>query len=218
MRRLLIALLLVAACGDGATGDLPSATDLLPRAAEAMASVESAEFQMTASGAPVLVTGLGFVSATGAYVAPDRASAALQMKVGDLTVELATVSVAERTWITEPLTGAWNELTPGTGFNPAIVFGSDGWVAVLSGGLADAQVTGSRDGAYMVEGTASAERVDFLTAGLVEGQAVRITLLVDAETSRLRQADFTTDDDAGETSWRIVLGPYDGPLTVTPPG
>lgn len=181
-----------------------------------MAAVETAEFEMSVERAPIVISGLQLRRAAGVYVAPNSARAVLTMRIGDATIEMVTVSVAERTWLTEPLTGRWNELDPGTGFNPAIVFGDEGWAPLLATDLVDATVA-RHDRGYLVGGTAPAVRVATLTAGLVGDQDVTIALVVDANTARLLEARFTTTADDGDTDWLIRLGPYDRPASVDPP-
>lgn len=211
-----LALVVTVACGEGSV-DLPAANTLLDEARAAMAAVDSAEFEMTVTGAPILVSGLGFAAADGSYSAPDRSKAVLTMRAGDLALEMATISIAERTWLTDPVTGQWGELAVGLGFNPAIVFGPEGWEALLGGGLADPRVTGRRDGGWVMVGTAGAPRVEVLTAGQVSGQEVEVEMLLDQGTARVREVTFSTRGTDGVTEWRIVLGPYDEPVAIEPP-
>lgn len=211
----LAALLLIGACS-GDAGELPDVDDLLQRSAAAMASVETAEFEMTVGGTPVRISGLEMRSASGVYVAPNSARAVLTMRLGDITADLVTISIADRTWLTEPLTGRWNELDPGTGFNPAVVFGEEGWAPLLTVDLVDATVA-HHDAGYRVEGTAPAVRVATLTSGLVTDQDVTITLIIDDDTAHLLEVRFSTTSDDGTTDWQIRLGPFDRPATVEAP-
>jgi hypothetical protein len=212
----LVALALLAASCSGDAGPLPDVDDLLRRSADAMTAVETAEFEMTVSGEPITISGLQLRSASGVYVAPNSARAVLTMRLGDVTADLVTISIAERTWLTEPLTGRWTELDPGTGFNPAIVFGDEGWAPLLAVDLVDATVAHHDDG-YLVEGTAPAVRVATLTSGLVRDQDVTITLIIDRDTAHLLEARFSTEGATGTTDWHIGLGPFDRPATVEAP-
>lgn len=171
---------------------------------------------MTVDGAPVLIMGLEFAEAVGDYRAPDRGQAVLSMMIAGLTIEVATISVAERTWVTDPLTGAWTELEPGEGFNPAVLFGEEGWTALLSN-VTGARIEEGGGGDYLVTATAAADRVTRLTAGIVSGQEVEIGFTVDRDTARLVSAEFTTSGAVGNTEWRIRLGPFDDPVDIEPP-
>ncbi|HUG74968.1 MAG TPA: LppX_LprAFG lipoprotein [Acidimicrobiia bacterium] len=219
MRVRIVPLLIAAALVGGCTGGdetLPDPGELLQRSAAAMASVDTAEFEMTVDGAAITISGLTMRSARGLYVAPDRARAVLTMSLGTITAELGTISIAERTWLTEPLTGRWDELDPGTGFNPAVVFSDEGWEPLLAEDITDATVSSHSRG-YQVDGIAPAARIAVVTSGLVTDQDVDITLLIDRDTDRLLEVRFSTTGASGETDWLITLGPYDEPATVEPP-
>jgi ABC-type amino acid transport substrate-binding protein len=220
--RLLTALivlgLVAAACG-GSSSDttLPEVDSLLADSAAAMTALEYAGFQMNTEGAAVTIEGLTFRAADGAYAAPDSARGILTMQASGLTVDLATISVGERTWLTSPLTGRWEELRAGTGFNPAIFFGPEGWAPLLTEDLSGAAVTGVSSGEYVVTGRVAEHRVEFLTAGIASDQDVDIELRIDTETLHLTHAEFSTVGDEGTTDWEIRLFDFDEPVTIEPP-
>ena len=83
MRRFVALALLVAACAESVP-PAPPPDSLRADAAAAMAAVETAAFSITREGAPISISGLEFSSATGAYSAPDRAEAVLEVKVADV--------------------------------------------------------------------------------------------------------------------------------------
>ena len=219
LRTALALIALLAACGGSEAADepLPPVEDVLADAHAAMSVLSSAGFEMSVSGAPILVTGLEFESARGTYVAPDRGEAVLMMRLEDITMGLGTVSVADRTWVTDPLTGEWSELGRGVGFNPALLFGDEGWTALLSGALRDPMIHGVERGRYVVTGTAPSERVARLTAGIVIGQSVEIVFGIDRDTALVETAEFTTIGPEGETVWEIRLGPFDEPAEIDQP-
>ena len=176
----------------------------------------SASFEMEVSGTPVKIQGLEFARAEGNYQAPASAIAVLEMRIGSTTVEMTTISIDDKTWLTDPLTGAWTELLQGVGFNPAIVFGSEGWASMLKNDLSGSTVGGS-GGDYLLAGNVTAERVEHLTAGIVADQQVRIELLIDSETFHILTAEFSTDGDEGSTDWHIELGSFGVALTIEAP-
>jgi hypothetical protein len=213
-----ILLVLAVACGESGSGaPIPPVEEVLEQTRSAMAAVDTADFEMAVSGAPVEITGLEFLKATGSYAAPDRAQAILSMIVGNITIAVATISVGARTWVTDPLTTEWTELAPGVGFNPAVLFGDEGWTALFSGALVEPQIQGTARGRYVLTAIAPADRVERLTAGVVSGQAVEIEFLIDRASGRVVGADFTTTAPAGETRWRIRLGPFDEPVEIEAP-
>ncbi|HSM01364.1 MAG TPA: LppX_LprAFG lipoprotein [Acidimicrobiia bacterium] len=217
--RIALALLVLAACGGSGVSDepVPPVEEVLSESNAAMSALTSAGFEMSVSGAPIEITGLEFVDAEGTYLAPNRGEAVLRLRINDITIGVGTVSVGDRTWVTDPLTGEWSELERGVGFNPALLFGDEGWTALLSGSLADPVVHGVERDRYVVTGVAPAERVARLTAGVVMGQAVEIEFGIDTGSFLVEMAEFTTTSPDGDTEWVIRLGRFDEPADIEPP-
>lgn len=219
MRRLLpLALVwLAAACGGGPAGAPADLAVLLARAQAAMGAVETASFEMSRAGAPVIIEGLEFTSAVGQYAAPSSAQAVLQMRAGDITIQMGTISVAERTWLTNPLTGRWEELAPGTGFNPAVLFdAAAGWVALLTD-LQEPSYVGAESGLDHLQGSIPPARVEVLTAGFATGQSVALDLWLDQVTGHIRRLELSTTGEAGVSDWTITLSGYGKPVQIDPP-
>ncbi len=216
----LLAGCLAAACGsdEGVRSDVDP-VDLLAATAEVMVEVSSARFDMTRDGAPVTVQGMVFDGAVGEYQAPDAARAILRMRAGDLALEVGTISVGERTWVTNPLTGAWEELAQGTGFNPAVIFDADrGWRPLLVTDITDAEFLGTDGGTHRVRVTVSGQRIEVLTAGIAESQPVPLTIEIDAATGHIERLSFATQGPEGESGWVIELSAYDAAVDIGPPG
>jgi hypothetical protein len=217
--------LVAASCGgSGGGGEVPEppgVETLVARTADAMAALDTARFEMERSGAPIRVAGIVFDSALGVYEAPDAAKAVLNGQAGDLAVELGTISIGRRTWLTNPLTGEWEELEPGTGFNPAVIFDPEiGWRAILLSLLEPAYEGGATvDGRalWLVRGTIPPEQIATLTAGLVEPQSVRVDLYVAPADDLLRRVEFATEGEDGRSEWVITLAQFDEPVTVEAP-
>jgi len=209
--------LVLAACSGGPENAAPDPVALLAQARATMAAVETASFEMTRDGAPVTIEGFEFASAVGRYEAPASAEAVLQVRAGDITVQLGTISVDERTWLTNPLTGRWEELAPGSGFNPAVLFDPQaGWVALL-GDLTGVSFVASEGSAHHLAATVPPTRVEVLTAGFAAAQSVPIDLWLDESTGHIRRLELSTTGDAGVTDWTITLSGYDEPVDIEPP-
>jgi hypothetical protein len=209
--------LVASSCGGAAPSEALDPGPLLERAITAMGAVESASFEMTHSGAPVTVEGLAFESAVGRYAAPDSAEAVLRVRANDLVVQLGTISVGERTWLTNPLTGSWEELAPGTGFNPAVLFDPDmGWVALLTD-LTDVSFVATEGATDHLRATVPPARLEALTAGLTPGQSAPVDIWLDSATGHITRLEFSTQADAGQSDWVITLSQFDQPVQIEPP-
>lgn len=219
--------LLAAACSSGSTEStapattttLPAAEEILAEAAVTMEAVETLRYEIELSGAPITLLGVELRSARGQYLAPESSQAVLEAAIGGLTIELATIAVGGTSWLTNPLTGAWDEYTGSRAFNPAMIFDPElGWRPLLTTDLSGARleepVTGD---SYVVTGTAAGARVEVLTAGLVDSQPVDMRFEIDRESAVVTKMEFSTVGEAGETLWVLDLSEFDEPVAISPP-
>ncbi len=219
----LLLALAVTACGDStpAGSTLPPDPDVILReATAAMSELETLSFELSRSGTPITVANLQVDAAEGQYRAPDSAQAVLKVKAGGISVEVATVAIGERVWITNPLSQEWEEFPAGTGFNPAIIFDPEvGWEPLLGADLSAIELDAGRgDGdPYVITGTVAPQRVEVLTAGLVADQAVDVELTIDAETALVTTVAFTTVAEAGDSGWLLELSDFGDPVNIEPP-
>ena len=191
--------------------------EILADAAATMQAVETLRYEISLSGAPITLLGVELRSAAGQYAAPESSQALLEAAIGGLTIELATIAIGETSWLTNPLTGDWDEYTGSRAFNPAIIFDSElGWKPLLTTDLSDASYTVDGD-VYVVTGTAAGSRVEVLTAGLVESQPVDMRLDIDRESSLVTRMEFVTSGESGLTTWVLELSEFDEPVSIEAP-
>ena len=232
MKRLLslaVALVLVAAaCSDGEAETTttsttapatPTPTEILADAAVTMQQVETLAYAIELSGAPITLLGVELRSAVGEYAAPNSSRAALEAAIGGLTIELGTIAIGEVSWVTNPLTGKWDEYTGSRAFNPSIIFDPAlGWLPLLTTDISGAQLVESTDeDSYVIRGTAAGARVEVLTAGLVESQPVSLELHIQRDTGLVTLMDFETVGDNGRTRWVLELSEFGEDVSIDPP-
>ncbi len=196
-----------------------SAQEILADAAVTMQAVETLRYEIELSGAPITLLGVELRSARGQYGAPESSQAMLEAAIGGLTIELATIAIGGTSWLTNPLTGAWDEYTGSRAFNPAIIFDPElGWKPLLTTDLSGARLVGPDEGdTYLVTGTAAGARVEVLTAGLVESQPVEMQFNIDRESTLVTRMEFNTIGETGETVWVLELSEFDEPVSIDPP-
>ena len=217
------------ACGDGGEdlGGEPISTSidsLQTASSSAMAGVESVRFDLTPSGAPVYidsVESLALKAATGRYVAPGSADAVLTVEVNrSLTTRLGAVAIDSRVWLSNPVTGEFELLPSGFDIDPTTFFDpEDGWRPLLRDLIgAEFVAEEERDGTrYHIRGTASAERVEVVTAGLVKGQDVDVDLWLHPVTALVTSAEFSTQHGDGTTTWVLELSDYGEDVFISEP-
>lgn len=198
---------------------LPAPTEILADAAVTMQQVETLAYVIELSGAPITLLGVELRSAVGEYAAPDSSRAALEAAIGGLTIELATIAIGDVSWVTNPLTGKWDEYTGSRAFNPSIIFDPDlGWLPLLTTDISDTRLIEPVEGdTYVIRGTAAGARVEVLTAGLVESQPVSLELHIERETGLVTLLDFETEGENGRTRWVLELSEFDTDISISPP-
>ncbi|HWQ13019.1 MAG TPA: LppX_LprAFG lipoprotein [Roseiflexaceae bacterium] len=232
LRRFIItAALLLAACAPGAPASTPTPT---PTPAEIAAGVgratqqaQSLRFAVTVTGRPVFTDASRLFALTameGALRRPDGVLATLRLRGAAGLVEVRTVSLASRQYLTNPLTRAWQCVAPGAAFDPAVLFAPDtGIEALLQDGLRDVALAGEEqvDGraSYRLRATVDGARLAAVSGGLLGAGPVAAEIWADKATlraSRIVLVDSATDP-ADPTTWTMTFSGYDEPVDVRAP-
>ena len=203
----------------------PTATELLEVSAATMGSVDTVQFSIARGGEPVYIDTQGFlefVSATGRFAAPGAAEALVTVSAVGLSTEVGAVVIEGDTWLTNPITGNWEPTPPGYTFDPATLFDPQiGFRAMLQEGIPTVEDLGEEivDETTLrhVRFTASGERVEVVTAGMVRGADVTIDAWIEPTSGELRRAKFPTTIGANPTEWDLTFFDYGADITITPP-
>ena len=230
-----LGLLLLAGCtssedgnGDETAAEQPTTTVLtadvvLGRASEAMTNIDTASFRIDHEGPDVFIDDddtIGFEGATGRYSAPSSADALVEVTALGLSTEIGAVAIDSQIWITNPLTGRWEEGPEALTFNPAQVFDdTSGLSSLLADGFSDTELVSidpDADGRYQVSGSVDPQRVSDLTDGLIDDVS-NATVWVDADTYRVAEVSFDVELEGVASSWRLYLDEYGSDVTITQP-
>jgi len=221
-------MLALVGCGDGGgeSFDGPrlaqDATELQATSAAAMGSVTSVRFQLTRTGAPVFidqVESIALDQIEGRFSEPGSADAILQVTVNEsLGTKLGAVAIDEEVWLSNPVTGKFETLPPGFDIDPSLFFDPKGGWEPLIGGLTDVEfVEEQKNGRYHLTGTAPAERMQAITAGLVRGQDVDLDLWLNPVTAEVVAIEFSTEFDGETSDWVLELLDYGETFEIVPP-
>lgn len=226
----LVALTLLSACSssddeaDPVAADeaAPSTdpTEILDAAAEAMAAVEGVTFTIERTGAEVFIDdgeNLVFVSADGRFGAPSSADAVVTVELGSATLQVGAVAIDGTIWLTDPVSGGWEEASESLTFDPATLFDPEiGWRALLADDLTDVELVSTEGDTAVITGIAAAERVDVLTGGIVD-ESAPVELTIDTATDLISSVEFDVDTGDGIAEWRVELDDYGARVDVTAP-
>jgi hypothetical protein len=223
---MLMMVALSACSGEDLGGEkLPAdAGSLQAASAEAMGAVTSVQFELERTGAPVFidqVESISLDSLEGRFQRPGSADAILQVTVnGSLRTKLGAVAIGEEVWLSNPVTGTFETLPPGFDLDPSLFFDpEDGWRPLLLG-LTDMEFVEEvdRDGTtYHLRGTAPAENMQAITAGLVRGQDVELDLWLHPVTAEVRFIEFSTEFGGETSDWALELRDYGEQFEILPP-
>lgn len=219
----LIVALTIAACSDEAEPTDPDAVIAL--SIDRMGQVESVRFFLERTGTAVYIDDAGlleFSSAEGRFSAPESTDALLTVRALGIPTQVGAVQIGSETWMTNPLTGSWEDAPDDFTFDVAALFDPDsGWSSLLAGGftnvhfLAEEELDGEMLNHFRV--TAPADRIEQVTAGMVRGQAVDGDLWIDSPTGEIRELSFNTDMPDGVTTWRLRMTEYGAEVEIDPP-
>jgi hypothetical protein len=208
---------------DGTTGTTTApltAEAVLERSASAMAEVRFVAFELRRTGADVALDPGGqlvFDSAEGRYAAPSSSEARIGVTVGGFHTRVAAVVIDGETWITNPLTGRWEDAPASVSFDPAVLFDpATGWPALLRDGLESPQLVEDGDDRQHVRGTLPGAQVATLTGGLTDEPTV-VDLWIDAESGKVEECRFEAPTDDGTSAWTLELREYGKQATIERP-
>lgn len=198
---------------------------LQPEIAETMGAVTSVRFEVERSQAPVFIDQVESISLNtilGQFEVPGSANAILQVTVNDsLNTELGAIAVDDEVWLTNPVTGRFETLPPGFDIDPSLFFDPvNGWRPLIED-LADVSFVGEEERAgttrFHLTGTATADRMQAITAGLVRGQDVELDMWVQPVTGEVTELAFSTVFNDARSDWRILLSEYGEDFDISPP-
>jgi len=157
----------------------------------------------------------------GRFSAPGSADAILEITVnGSLGTKIGAVAIDDEVWMSNPVTGTFETLPPGFDIDPSLFFDpKDGWQPLIEGltdiaFVAEEQREGTR---YHVTGTAPAEAMQSITAGLVKGQDVDLDVWIHPVTAQVTAIEFTTEWDGQSSDWVLELRDYGEAFNITDP-
>lgn len=216
--------LLLLSCGRPA----PPPAEIAARAGQAMAQVQSFHFAITVEGGPAYIdpeSSLSLRSMEGDLVRPDRVQARLKVGAAGLAViELRFIGIGQDQFLTRPITGQWQPLPAGWGFDPTILFDPEqGIEAVLKRAQWQAQVGEERVGkarCYHLHGSAQGKDMAPITAWTIVAEQVEVEAWVGKGDSLLYQLRITEppqEEGGHPIIWLLAFSAFDQPVTIERP-
>ncbi len=209
------------ACRSG--GDTPKAdaADVLRRGAERMDNVKSFHFELAhENGTSQIVRGLQMVSASGDVVPPDRLRLDAKAKAGPLNIAVGIVALPGHSYITNPVTGRWEEeqISVSQFFDPAV------GVTALMRGTTEAKVTATEKvegrNTHRVEALVDSGKMTLFAANAAPGRALKVRAWVGVDDPVLVRVEIDGAVAEGEPAnllRRLTLSKFDEAIQIDAP-
>jgi lipoprotein LprG len=225
LRPVLLSILLagLAACTGGdeePTSDLPAGDELLRSAAEAMRSVQTARFEITADGT---VAGVPLRRATGVITSAGDAEGGVQLDQSGPLAELSFVVKGQTLWV-KGVTGDWQRLplaVASSVYDPSKILHPDQGVANVLGTARDAKTEAreSVDGqdAYRVKATFPPQALSKLVPGIETDVPGQVWIGADRRLLHQGKFDVPDGDGGGPATVTVTVADFDAPVTIDEP-
>ena len=223
---------LLAGCGTPPEQPTPTAAptatpaDLLTRASERLAATPAVGFSLDIEGDTFVDPNrtIRLLSATGDLVRPDRVWTEFQAEVVGRAITLQLITIADQTWLTNILTGAWGAAPTEFAYRPDVLFDTQNGIGPVMGRVEDVQrleddVLDDRP-VYHLRAAVEESVIGPLTYYTLKGSPVVVDLWIDQETDDLLRAQLTeprTTDKPNPAVWTLDLSDHGEQVTIEPP-
>lgn len=233
MLPLTLLVLLLAACGgddevsQATPTPTPTAEEILARASQRLADTEAVRFDLAVDG-ETFVDGaktIQLLEAEGNLQRPDRVRTDFTARLlRATTITLKLISIGDRSWTTNLLTGAWEIAPEEFEYDPQTLFDNQQGIGPVMERVDDARQLPDEEvdgrATYHVEAQVGEEVIGPLTAFTMTGTPVTVNLWIDRETGdllRARLAESAGEGRANPATWTLDLSGHGEQVTIEPP-
>ena len=225
--------IVIASCGGGADpvpspspSPVPTPTpidvsDLLRRSGTATSALTSFSFRLEhnrGGGTPLTET-LVVTEADGRVISPDRISTDFAGTLGTFAVRSSLITVGEASYMTNPLTGDWEEVPKEV--SPLGFFDPQRGIGSLISGVQSPVLISKSDSEFRIDGVLEVAELRPILGDAAQGTTVQVRLTIDTATMYLKQAIIEGRATATEPDGvvrTITLSRFNEQFTIEPPG
>lgn len=199
--------------------------EILASARDAWAETQSAHFTLDVDGDAYLDEDetIKLVSAEGDIKRPGSVAATAKVDAQISVVDISLVAVDGEIFITNLLSGNWEEAPDDFSYDPSVLFSDTDGIGPIMTDLKDPKLDGTEDvngtQAYKVTGTVSANRVERITAGTIAGEEIEVTLWTSVEDAKLLRVVLTEPEGVRESpaTWTLNLSEHGKEIEIEAP-
>jgi hypothetical protein len=213
------------ATDDADTEALDDADEILDRAAERFAELETAQFELDGTGY-LDVDEIGEISlndAEGKIQRPDRAEIDIAVDSAIADVPVTVVTYDGDVYIKDPVAGSTHSAPDDFQFNPAVMFDEDEGIPALIRSVDDAELLSDEedvDGrdAYQIYGIIDGDMIQRATAGTFPATGdVDFNVWIDRETYDVLKIVAEDPTEESDSVWEMWIFDHDEPVEIDDP-
>lgn len=219
---ILLTCAVLAGCSSKESENLTTA-EVLTKSYDSMQAASSFHFSMEhdKAGTPISKNIL-MTSLSGDIVSPDKLQAKIIGTYSDMAIEVSLVTVGDQTYMTNPISGAW-ELAP-KAFQVLSVFDPGTGVAAIINGLTDVTDLGDekvgKTKCYHLSGNVLSEDLAPLTGTTATGVKIGTEVWISKKTLLVQQIKLTgkiTDTEEAGITRMLTFSNYNKDVDITLP-
>ena len=204
----------------------PTPGALLELASKRLAETPTVHFVLDVQGETFIDTGrnIRLLGAEGDLRRPDRVRTTFQAEVMDRAISLQLITIGDRSWTTNILTGEWEKAPVEFAYRPDILFSTQEGIGPVMGRVENVERLEDEDvadrPAYHLRATVDESIVGPLTYYTISGSPVTVDLWIDRETYdllRARMSEPPGPERPNPAVWTLDLSHHGEELTIEPP-
>jgi hypothetical protein len=220
---------LITAC-QTSTPTPPPVEEIIDRSASYMKSLAGFSFLIDRQGAPAFLDyeeTLAFRRTEGVFTAPDRAQATVRVIGPGVVAEVKIIGIGADYWETNLLSGEWQYIPGGLGFNPAVLFDPQiGFQPILESDLSELVLTGLEElqempgmKLYAITGRLQGERIYQMSYEMIGPEPMDVKLWIAPQSYELHRIFITDPNEGGDesTTWQVDFWNFGTTVEIVPP-
>jgi LppX_LprAFG lipoprotein len=204
----------------------PTPAALLELARKRLAETPTVHFALDVQGETFIDSGrnIRLLGAEGEVQRPDRVRAAFQAEVMNRAISLQLVSIGDKSWTTNILTGEWENAPMELAYQPDILFSTQDGIEPVMGRVKDVERLTDEEiegrSTYHLQATVDESAVGPLTYYTISGSPITVDLWIDQETHDLLRAQLSEPpgpERSNPAVWTLNLSHHGEDISIEPP-
>jgi lipoprotein LprG len=199
--------------------------EVLAAGRDTWAETQSAHFTLDVDGDAFLDEDetIKLVSAEGDIKRPGSVAATASVDAKISVVDISLVAVNGEIFITNLLSGNWEHAPDDFTYDPSVLFSDTDGIGPIMTDLKEPELDGTDDingqSAYKVTGTVTADRVEAITAGTIDGDEIDVTIWTGVEDAKLLRVVLTEPEGVRESpaTWTLDMTEHNKEIEIEAP-